>query len=161
MKDIGQCSPTVEAGHLAGLLPLFRELNGLKRIRVAGKNGSWAERMFTRAWARLIAEEDVGQVACEETASAVVATSLAGIDAEVLAAGGIPPTARQEILRRAFDATSHPLLPALAATLRATLTGHLTHPPTTTFPPCVPLLAAQPRAGATRPGLPRVMLHRG
>ena len=57
--------------HLEGLLPLFRELNGLKRVRVAGKDGSWAERLFVRAWARLVAGEDIGQVAREETASAV------------------------------------------------------------------------------------------
>ena len=159
MKDTGQAPPTLGTGHLAGLLPLFRELNGLKRVRVAGKNGSWAERFFTRVWARLIAEEDIGQVAREETAAAIVATSLAGIDAEVLAAGGLPTAARREILQRAFDATSPPLPPALAATLRATLTGHPTDPPATTLPLCLPLLAAQPRAGATRPGFARVMLE--
>ena len=159
MKGIDHGQQGEGVGHLDCLLPLFRELNGLKRVRVAGKDGSWAERLFVRAWARLIAEEDVGQVAREETASAVVATLLAGIDAEVLAAGGIPTKARLEILQRAFDAASHPLSPELAESLRATLTDEPIRKPTAAVPPFVRLLAMQPRAGATRPGYPRVMLE--
>ena len=159
MEDNNHGHPAEGVGRLDGLLPLFRELNGLKRVRVAGKTGSWAERLFVRAWARLIAEEEVGQVAREETASAVVATLLAGIDAEVLANGGIPAEAHLEILRRAFDAASASLAPALARSLRATLTAGPTRRPTAAVPPFVPLLAAQPRAGATRPGYPRVMLE--
>ena len=147
------------AGHLGGLLPLFQELNGLKRIRVAGRDGSWAGRMFARAWARLIAGEDIGQIAREETAAAMVATLLAGIDATLLADGGIPAGARLDILRRAFDTVSGPLDPALTETLRATLTDAPTRPPTVTLPSFVTLLAAQPRAGATRPGHPRVILE--
>ena len=145
--------------YLARLLPLFRELNGLKRIRVAGQDGSWAERLFVRAWARLIAEEDIGRVAREETASAAVATLLAGIDAEVLADGGVPAEARREILRRAFDTACHPLSPALAESLRAALAADPVREPVAAVPPCVRLLAAQPCAGATRPGYPRVVLE--
>lgn len=144
---------------LANLLPLFRELNGLKRIRAAGKTGSWAERLFIRAWVRLVAGEEIGQVAREETAAAVAATLLAGIDAEVLAAGQIPCPARQEILRRAFDAAAAPLEPTLAAALRGTLAGKPIHSSADAPPPFVMLLAAQPRAGATRPGHPRVILE--
>ena len=147
------------AQQLDGLLPLFRELNGLKRIRTAGKTGSWAERLFIRAWVRFLAREDIGQVAREETASAVVATSLAGIDAAVLASGGVPTEARLEIFQRAFDTVCAPLAPALVVALRATLTGEPLREPTATVPPFVPLLAAQPRAGATRPGYPRVILE--
>ncbi len=161
MKGIDHEQQTEGVGHLDHLLPLFRELNGLKRVRVAGKAGSWAERLFVRAWTRLVAGEDAGQIAREETASAVVATSLAGIDAEVLAAGGIPEGARLEIFRRAFDTACQPLSPALAGSLRATLTAEPTRKPiaAAVVPAFVPLLAAQPRAGATRPGYPRVMLE--
>ncbi len=159
MKGSDHGQQTEGAGHLDRLLPLFRELNGLKRIRVAGKNGSWAERLFVRVWARLVAQENIGQVAREETASAVVATLLAGIDAEVLAAGAVPAGARLEILQRAFDTACHPLSPALADTLRAALTGEPTRQPTSAVPPFVLSLATQPRAGATRPGRPRVLLE--
>ncbi len=144
---------------LAGLLPLFRELNGLKRIRVAGKEGSWAERLFIRAWVRITAGENIARIAREETAATVAATLLAGIDAEVLAAGGVPTDARREIFQRAFDAAAGPLHPVLAAALRAALTGEPTREVTTPPPPFVSLLAAQPRAGATRPGFPRVILE--
>ncbi len=159
MKGGDHAQSTAEVDHLAGLLPLFRELNGLKRVRVAGKDGSWAERLFFRAWTRLVAEEDVGQVAREETALAVVATLLAGIDAEVLAVGEIPPGARLEILQRAFDTACPPISPALAGSLRATLTAEPARQPTEAAPSFVPLLAAQPRAGATRPGYPRILLE--
>ncbi len=45
------------------LLPLFRELNDLKRIRVATSFGSVAERSFRRSWSRLIAGEALEAVA--------------------------------------------------------------------------------------------------
>ena len=159
MTDIDHEHTTAGVEQLDRLLPLFRELNGLKRVRVAGKNGSWAERLFIRAWARLIAGEDIGQVAREETASAMVATSLAGVDAEVLAAGGIPTGDRREIIQRAFDTACRLLPPALTEPLRAALSDEPTREPTAAVPPFVSLLAAQPRAGATRPGHPRVMLE--
>ena len=159
MNGVDHGPPAEEVAHLDRLLPLFRELNGLKRVRVAGKDGSWAERLFVRAWARLIAAEDVARVAREETASAVVATLLAGIDAQVLADGGLPAEARREILHRAFDTACHPLSPASAESLRAAVTAEPVRPPAPAVPPGVRLLAAQPRAGATRPGYPRVVLE--
>lgn len=159
MEAVEHKPPTEGTDQLDSLLPLFRELNGLKRIRVAGKVGSWAERLFIRAWARLVAEEDIRQVAREETASAIIATSLGEIDAEVLSAGGVPAEARQEILQRAFDAACRPLFPALAGSLRTALTHKPTCKPSAAVPPFVPLLALQPRAGATRPNHPRVMLE--
>ena len=159
MRDGDHAQSAAETNDLADLLPLFRELNGLKRVRVAGKDGSWAERLFFRAWTRLIEGEDVRQIAREETALAVVSTLMAGIDAEVLADGGIPPEARLEILQCAFDKACYPLSPTLAGSLRATLTAEPTRKPVATGPSFVPLLVAQPRAGATRPGYPRIMLE--
>ncbi len=144
---------------LAALLPLYRELNGLKRIRVAGKQGSWAERLFARAWGRLVTGGDIARIACEESAAAVAATLLAGIDAAVLADGQVETGGRREILERAFDAAAGSLFPPLARTLRATLSAEATPEPAISLPPFVALLAAQPRAGATRPGFPRVILE--
>ena len=68
----------------------FRELNNLKRIRVAGLPGSWAERMFiarlgsARRGCRLSGR---GR-ALRKPPLAVVATLLAGVDARVLSDGG-------------------------------------------------------------------------
>ena len=152
---------SADSAALARLLPLFRELNNLKRIRVAGLAGSWAERMFRRAWGRIVAGGSLDEVACSEAAAAVVATLLAGVDARVLADGGLPPAARLEVLQRTFDAAATPLDPAFSARLRTTLNPEPLAPPPDegTPPPFVALLAAQPRAGATRPGHPRVVLE--
>ena len=144
---------------LARLLPLFRELNNLKRLRVAGRAGSWAERMFTRAWSRIAAGVPLDEAAYAEAAAAVTATLLAGVDAGVLAAGGVAASVRLEILWRAFDAAAAPLDPTFAAHLRDTLAAEPTGAPDAAPPSFVALLAAQPRAGATRPGHPRVVLE--
>ena len=148
-----------DAAGMAGLLPLFRELNNLKRLRVAGRQGSLAERLFVRAWGQLLVGEDLGEVALEETARAVVATLLAGIDAEVLRDGGMDETERREVAERAFDAVARAVEPALGARLREALTSEDLPAPLSTPPAFVTRLAAQPRAGATRPGHPRVVLE--
>lgn len=168
---------------IALLLPLFRELNDLKRIRSAGVVGSFAQRLFGRSWSRLVAGESLRRVALSETARAVVAAKLAGIDAAVLAQGGLNADEQLQILQRAFDASADILPPEFAAELRAQLSpkpsGSLTiHDLQTEVTEqsvegravafatreervleFVQLLAMQPRAGATRPGRARVVLE--
>ena len=107
---------------IVDLLPLFRELNDLKRIRVADRDGSIAQRLFRRSWARLLAGQPLQTVALCETARAVVAARLAGIDADVLADGGLNAGEQLEVLERAFDAVANGLPVAFAARLRAQLT---------------------------------------
>jgi hypothetical protein len=142
------------------LLPLFRELNDLKRIRVAGHDGSLAERLFLRSWARLVGGASLTEVALSETASAVAAARLAGIDAEVLAAGGLPAGERLAVLQSGFNAVAGPLDDALRTALRGVLSPDpLPEANPLLLPPFAPLLAHQPRAGATRPGFRRVALE--
>lgn len=93
-----------------------------------------------------------------ETARALVAVQLAGVDAAVLKDGGLPSQARIEIMERAFNASAPVLPPDFASRLRASLspdartaTGEVSR--------FVELLSAQPRAGATRPGHQRVILE--
>ena len=62
---------TVALEGIARLLPLFRGLTHLKRIRVAGEPGSLAQRLFRRSWLRLVAGEEPEAVALQETAHAV------------------------------------------------------------------------------------------
>lgn len=157
--ELADASPPPGAAGLAALLPLCRELNHLKRIHVAGRTGSWAERAFGRAWRRLVGGESLRAVALEETARALAATLLAGIDPEVLADGGVPSDVRLEIVQRAFDMAARPLAPAFAASLREMLAEEPVKAEAVAVPAFVPLLAAQPRAGATRPGHPRVVLE--
>lgn len=140
------------------LLPLFRELNDLKRIRVAGKSGSIAERLFLRAWARLVSGEPLGEVAFSETAHAVAAARLAGIDAQVLTEGGLNAEERLAVLRSGLDVAAGSFDAGLVANLRGALSADaLQSPPNArTF---AELLSHQPRAGATRPGFRRVVLE--
>jgi 5'-deoxynucleotidase YfbR-like HD superfamily hydrolase len=129
------------------LAALLAEVGDLKRVRVAGDERSLATRAFLRAWGALAAGADVREVALAETAAAVVATRLSGIDAAVLRDHGIDPA------------------PAVAAALRdagplaAPLDG-APEPRAGGEPPAFALaLADQPRAGATAPGAPRLVLH--
>lgn len=150
------------------LLPLFRELNDLKRIRGAGQNGSIAERLFLRAWGRLAAGEPLPDVALSETAQAVAAARLAGIDTHVLAEGGLSAEDRLTVMQAGFDAAAPPLDSALKTTLRDALSSdpvpqvdseELSEVAPDGAPASAWLLAYQPRAGATRPGFRRVVLE--
>ncbi len=142
------------------LLPLFRELNDLKRIRVAGKDGSIAERLFLRSWARLAGGEALAEVALSETASAVAAARLAGIDAGVLAAGGLSSDKRLAVLHSGLDAVAGPLDDSLRTALHAALgPDPLSEADPNVLPAFASLLTRQPRAGATRPGFRRVVLE--
>ena len=140
------------------LLPLFREMNDLKRIRVAGKDGSIAERLFLRSWARLASGEPLREVALQETAHAVAAARLAGIDAGALTAGGFSAGERLAVLCSGLDAVAEPLDTGLVADLRGALSPDPLPSPSA-VPPFASLLAHQPRAGATRPGFRRVVLE--
>lgn len=142
------------------LLPLLRELNDLKRIRVAGKHGSIAERLFLRSWARLVGGEALTDVAFSETASAVAAARLAGIDVEVLAVGGFFSEERLAVLQSGLDAVAGPLDDSLRAALRGALRPDPLPDANPILPPSfASLLARQPRAGATRPAYRRVVLE--
>ncbi len=142
------------------LLPLFRELNDLKRIRVAGKDGSITERLFLRSWARLAGGEPLAAVALSETAAAVAAARLAGIDAGVLSAGGFAAGERLDVLLSGLNAVAAPLDAALQTALRDALCPDpLPDPEPILLPSFASLLAEQPRAGATRPGFRRVALE--
>ena len=140
-------------------LPLLRELNDLKRIRVAGQEGSIAERLFLRSWARLVDGEAPAEVALSEAASAVAAARLAGIDAEVLASGGFSPKERLAVLESGLDAAGGSIDDSLRAALRGSLRPDPLPTDSRVLPPFATLLATQPRAGATRPGFRRVVLE--
>jgi 5'-deoxynucleotidase YfbR-like HD superfamily hydrolase len=139
----------------AGSLP--GELVDLKQVRVAGAADPLADSAFARAWAALAAGDDPERVALRETARALVATRLAGIDEAVLADAGLTGGQARAVLGRALDeACGAGVDPALAARLHDALDDA---PGTTApAPPFAAALAAQPRAGATAPGRPRLLL---
>ncbi len=140
----------------AALRDLLGELGDLKRIRSAGRAGSVAERGFVAAWSALCAGEDVDTVMRASVAAALAAARLGDLDVDTLHALGLDDAATLAVLRRAFDALAPALDAAQAETLRGALGVVL---PVGLLPPFVGALCEQPRAGATCPGKPRLLLE--
>ncbi|GAC1345325.1 MAG: hypothetical protein NVSMB18_24800 [Acetobacteraceae bacterium] len=141
---------------LAELVPLAAELGDLKRVRDASGPDSLASRLFRRGWGALVAGQDPAEVALETTADALAAARLGGIDAGVLAEIGLSGPATASVLLRSFDEVAASIDAGLAEMLRL----HLGHEP---WPGPAPAFAEalirQPRAGATCPGKPRIILE--
>ena len=142
---------------LARLRPLLGELGDLKRIRSAGREGSVAHRGFRQAWCELAAGELPEVVAKRTTAAALAAARLGDLDGPKLRELGLAPEEALAVLRRAFDAVAVDLDPALAAILREGLS--LDPRPEHGAPAFVHDLERQPRAGATCPDKPRLVLE--
>ena len=135
---------------------LMRELIDLKRVRSAGRDGSVATRLFRAGWAMLVAGAQPDDVAARVTAAGIAAARLGDLDHAKLLDLGLTASAAVEVLRRGFDE----LAGAIAEPWRATLRAALAHPPQDgPVPRFVRLLEAQPRAGVTCPGKPRLMLE--
>ncbi len=141
----------------ARLRPLLGEIGDLKRIRSAGRDGSVARRGFRRAWAALVAGEDPGRVMRTTVAAALAAARLGDLDGPKLLELGLERDAALAVLRRAFDAVTDAVEPRLAVELRGGLRVETTE---LAVPPAfVGALEMQPRAGATCPGKPRLVLE--
>ncbi|WP_369054366.1 hypothetical protein [Kineococcus terrestris] len=157
---------TVAPLALGPAVQLLRELGDLKRLRDARSPLSLADRAFLRSWRRLLAGEEPGDVARAETAAALAATRLAGVDASVLRLAGLSPEEVVNVLRRGFDAVTSTagrtlgelsdLREALGANASAGPGGERALPAP---PPFAEALVRQPRAGATHPTLPRVVVE--
>ena len=141
-------------GRMASIVPLAAALGDLKRIRDATSPDSLAERAFRTAWARLAGGETVADVALCVTADALAATRLGGIDRALLDKLGVSDPL--VVLRRAFEEAATQIQPALRQALLDHLGWTVAHPPAPAF---VEVLIRQPRAGATAPGKPRLVLE--
>lgn len=141
---------------LVDLRPLLAEIGDAKRVRIAGSSDSLAEQAFARAWGRLVGGEDPATVALSETAAAVVRARLAGVDGAVLLAAGLDEPEACAILQRAFDEVAGPIDEELTAQLRGALSLRRF---TSQAPALAERLIAQPRAGATAPGKPRIIVE--
>jgi hypothetical protein len=138
------------------ILPLFRELGDLKRIRSADRPGTIAERLFADGWAALAAGAQAGDVMERTVAAALAAARLGDLDLWKLRELGLEAEA-ETVLERSFDDVAGSIDPALAARLRTALASGSPEPGP--VPDFVGRLARQPRAGVTAPGLPRIMLQ--
>ena len=152
MPRIGAAAQESE---LSALLPLLRELGDLKRIRVAGRSGSLAEQAFRRAWAAVASGEGVEDMAIRESAAAVAAARLGGYDAAFLREREISGDDVQKILQRSFREVASGVNRTLRSRLEDTLGDRV---PPAEPPRWVAQLNDQPRAGATHPGKPRLIV---
>ena len=166
--------PAPAPERLRALLPLLVELNDLKRVRVALSDpaATLAADRFRGAWADLLDGADPAAAAYQQTAAAVAAARLAGIDAAVLGDAGLDESAAADVLRRGIAqwdaALPDPLPAALAAAAgdlpaadddtaaRLDILFNMDDPPG--FVDVLDRLADAPRAGATRPGAARLIL---
>ncbi|PVZ09939.1 HD domain-containing protein [Actinomycetospora cinnamomea] len=150
-------APSGPSGRYAAVPGLLREVGDLKRVRTADAEDSMAARAFVRAWAALVEGADPVSVADAETAAAVAGARLAGIDAGVLALAGLTADEARAVRDRAIDEVA-------AGVLHPTTLERLHAAPdpgtTATVPPAfVGALCRQPRAGATAPGRPRLIIE--
>lgn len=150
---------TAAVGPLARCATLFDDIGALKRTRRAGASHSVAAGLFARAWRRAIDGVDLGEVARETTALAIAASRLGAIDGAILARAGLDAAQRLAVIGEAFDRAAAPLAPEQRKGLRDALTGDADLASFDDVPMFVFALADQPRAGATAPDAPRLVLE--
>ena len=107
----------------------------------------------------MIALDELVVVARETTALALVASQLGAIDGATLRRAQIDGESRRGILLAAFDRASRILPAELRTTLRASVSDDIDMGESDRVPEFVLLLARQPRAGATAPDKPRLVLE--
>jgi 5'-deoxynucleotidase YfbR-like HD superfamily hydrolase len=147
----------LEPGAAPALLPLFRELGHLKRLHSAGRRGSIASRLFRRSWTALLAGRPAKEVALATTAGALAAARLGDLDRYTLVSLGLSSDEAIAVQRRGLDEVSGVLDPSLAAALRSAAREMAADEGP--VPAFVDALDAQPRAGITCPGRPRIVLQ--
>ncbi|MDO0929379.1 hypothetical protein QQY24_29690 [Streptomyces sp. TG1A-8] len=141
------------------VVPLLREVGDLKRVRTAGSGASMAERAFCRSWAELVRDGDPGRIAVRECAAAVAGARLAGIDGAVLRRCGLTADEAVAVLERSVAQHADRMDPVTCGLLVEALPDLVTDPYGDPPPGFAAALCAQPRAGATRPGRPRLMVE--
>ncbi len=156
MPDGADGRPGSPGVALADFVPLAVELCDLKRLRDDSGPDSLASRMFRTAWGALQEGMAPDVVAHVVTARALAACRLGSIDGVMLHEVGLSEVQGHEVLRRSFDEVSAPVDKGLAARLRAALVHDLPHGAAPDF---AERLIRQPRAGATCPGKPRIVLE--
>ena len=156
-----RAEPAAPHGAVAGLVPLLAEIGDLKRVRAAGRPGSHAEGVFRRSWAALLDGESASSVARREAAATVAAARMGSRDFPMLRRAGLSEGEAADALATSFDEVAAALPEAHRGGLRSALRDSpVGEPPgEEELPPFVGLLARQPRAGATAPGKPRIMLE--
>ena len=141
---------------LAPLAALAAELGDLKRIRDARGPDSIATKLFVRAWRALVAGTKVSVTSDVIVADALAAVRLGGMDLPMLRRVGLDGLASDAVLAASIRSVAGALAPETASTLARLAGSPLEQADAPGF---VAALAGQPRAGATSPGKPRIVLE--
>ncbi|MDC0707995.1 hypothetical protein POL68_05885 [Stigmatella sp. ncwal1] len=158
MMSPSSMSTRVAPAGLTRLRPLLSELLDLKRVRTPDQPDGLAAHGFRRAWAALSAGVEPIRVALRETALALASVRLGGMDAAVLQRAGLSPEAATKVLRRSLEAAAVSVDPRLRERLHAALAEPF-ETKDTALPVFVEKLVCQPRAGATSPQGPRILME--
>ncbi len=145
--------------NLSDLMTLCVELNDLKRVCSAGRDGSIASRLFRRSWCELVNGCPAYTVAWRIAAEALAAARLGDVDMAVLLPAGLKPEEIIDVLQASIEAVGWALPPSVRAeACRAIAEPWLGATPVP-VPGFVSALDRQPRAGITSPGKPRIVLE--
>ena len=155
-------SATVDLARTAGLLT---ELQDLKRLHPAHLPHSIATELFRDAWLRILRGDELGQVAIRTTLSALVHVLFPGADERLFTVAGLREAEITEVLQAALHRTAGQVVEGqLGDSLRAAVPD-LAHQFAGRgeavrgfLPEALIVLCDQPRAGATHPELPRLVL---
>ncbi len=138
------------------LIPLFGEVNDLKRLSGAGSSYSFAEELFLGAWTGLVSGVPVAEIAVRTAAEALCSVRLGGITRHSLLLAGLSNAQISRIFVRSLGEVAGPL----DVQLRMRMEESLSYAPLASdeCPRFAQALCKQPRAGATRPKHPRITL---
>ena len=146
---------------LPRMVGLLMELEDLKRQQPAGFEHSIATTLFQESWQRWLRGDAPDHIALTMTTKALVAILLPGVGADFFRqtklqseAEGILQSALQKIAQHRLP---EPLYQQLAATIPGIVADYQ-QPIDESMPQFVKVLSKQPRAGATKPGKPRILL---
>ena len=164
MSDILLSTPPQSVSKTA-TASLFAEVQDLKRIAPAGTRYSLADNLYVAAWRSVLAGEDWTTIADRTCATAVLYVLFPGIDHRFFRAAKFSPSQIAEVCNQAFERTIKGRLDTeTAERMRVALKDVInsfvrpTEVATETLPEVVELLRTQPRAGATHPEHPRLVL---
>ncbi len=163
--------PTADQPVLRALRTLLIELEDLKRQQPAHYSQSIASTLFVESWKRLLKGEDVEQVAATITNKAIVSVLLPGCDAHFVREAGLEQAAVVEIYKKALRTSAYDRLdsriyemllagipPLVNEYFEDTSGEKMSDADFQQQAWFVDVLCRQPRAGATKPGRPRMLL---
>ncbi len=144
---------------LSDLTTLCVELNDLKRIRSAGRDGSIASRLFRRSWCELVNGCPASAVGWRMAGQALAAARLGDVDGAVLAPAGLGSAEIIHVLQDSIEAVGSALPPPVRAEVCRAIAEPWQGATPVPVPGFVSALDVQPRAGITSPGRPRIVLE--